>query len=91
MKLSIRELSFRQQTKAPTRLKRWPGPSCSELILRYTILGGSHFRFPKVGKVRTRATRAAPMTGTVALISDCSVLRFDISSINIDEICMPRT
>ena len=32
-------------------LKRWyKGPSCSELILRYTILGGFHSRFPKVSR-----------------------------------------
>ena len=41
------------------------GPSWSELlILRYTIFGRSHVWFPKVGRVRTRATRAVavPMT-----------------------------
>ena len=43
---------------APPGLKRWQGPTCSELILRFTILGGSHVRFPKVGRVRTRETRA---------------------------------
>ena len=48
---------------APPGLERWKGPRCSELVLRYTILGGSHIGFSKVGRVRTRATRAmaAPM------------------------------
>ena len=33
----------------PPWLEIWQGPSCTELILRYTILGGSHARFPNVG------------------------------------------
>ena len=43
---------------APSGLKR--GPSCSELVLRYTILNGSHVGFPKVGRDWTRVV-AAPM------------------------------
>jgi len=39
-------------------LKRWYGPSCSALILRYTILGRSHYRFSEVGRIRTRAVAA---------------------------------
>ena len=55
--------SILQMCMGATGVGKMVGPSCSELILCYTILGGSHHRFPKVGRVRTRATRAvaAPM------------------------------
>ena len=45
-------------------VEKMVGPiSCSESMRCYKILGGSHVRFPKVGRGRTRATRAvaAPM------------------------------
>ena len=53
--------------------KRWWGPSGSKLLLHYTILGGAHVGFPKIGRVRTRAV-AAPMVRS----KSCLVVRLSL-------------
>ena len=64
--LAIRDLTELHETRGAAGVENMVGFSCSELILRYTMLGGSHVRFPKDGRVQTRATRAVagPMHGT---------------------------
>ena len=51
-------LCTRDVIRGAARVEKMVGPSCSELILRYTILGGSYVEFPNIGRVQTRATRA---------------------------------
>ena len=61
--LRFSRILYFKQAGAPPGLNRWYGPTSSELILRFTILGGPPMLDSQKLVGRTHATRAvaAPM------------------------------